>query len=363
MGTIKIKNAEGNWVKLPNYGIQNFPEAPVDDKIYGRKNSQWVEFKGGDDKVYLSNTATAVDANRIIFSYSFTMFLLNGEYEALDAATNEELEEMLGCTIQELNNVMLTKVDSETSFVFPCSYSEEDTTGIFSYTGSVASYMKQGDKYQLIICSNIEGLTTQIIITNIAEDKELTLAVYQDPTPLRTPQSNETSEEFYNIFGFYPWTLTTVSSSGSVQWNSPTVANIKLHYDWLDPSFFELTSTSTDEEIKTALGSRYGTAMWRGFKYFHYFDTFEAEYYNGNMKIISVDWHGNSSTQWMDVIISNIRSASRTTISMSINLNLSTNTFSITNYYKSVSPQIYTRYDEPTSNDGVDGDLWIQYTV
>lgn len=42
MGTIKIKK-DGEWVKLPNYGIEEFPDAPSDGKIYGRKNKQWSE--------------------------------------------------------------------------------------------------------------------------------------------------------------------------------------------------------------------------------------------------------------------------------------------------------------------------------
>lgn len=42
MGTIKIKK-DGEWVKLPNYGIEEFPDAPSDGKIYGRKDKQWSE--------------------------------------------------------------------------------------------------------------------------------------------------------------------------------------------------------------------------------------------------------------------------------------------------------------------------------
>lgn len=42
MGTIKVKK-DGEWVKLPNYGIEEFPDAPSDGKTYGRKNKQWSE--------------------------------------------------------------------------------------------------------------------------------------------------------------------------------------------------------------------------------------------------------------------------------------------------------------------------------
>ena len=42
MGTIKVKK-DGEWVKLPNYGVEEFPDAPSDGKTYGRKDKQWSE--------------------------------------------------------------------------------------------------------------------------------------------------------------------------------------------------------------------------------------------------------------------------------------------------------------------------------
>ena len=42
MGTIKVKK-DGEWVKLPNYSVEEFPDAPSDGKTYGRKNKQWSE--------------------------------------------------------------------------------------------------------------------------------------------------------------------------------------------------------------------------------------------------------------------------------------------------------------------------------
>lgn len=38
----KVKK-DGEWVKLPNYGVEEFPDAPSDGKTYGRKNKQWSE--------------------------------------------------------------------------------------------------------------------------------------------------------------------------------------------------------------------------------------------------------------------------------------------------------------------------------
>lgn len=42
MGAIKVKK-DGGWVKLPNYGVEEFPDAPSDGKTYGRKDKQWSE--------------------------------------------------------------------------------------------------------------------------------------------------------------------------------------------------------------------------------------------------------------------------------------------------------------------------------
>lgn len=38
MGAIKVKK-DGEWVKLPNYGVEEFPDAPSDGKTYGRKTN------------------------------------------------------------------------------------------------------------------------------------------------------------------------------------------------------------------------------------------------------------------------------------------------------------------------------------
>lgn len=54
MGTIKIKK-DGEWVKLPNYGIEEFPDAPSDGKTYGRKDKQWSEIIASNQ--YLDITA------------------------------------------------------------------------------------------------------------------------------------------------------------------------------------------------------------------------------------------------------------------------------------------------------------------
>lgn len=58
MGTIKVKK-DGEWVKLPNYGVEEFPDAPSDGKTYGRKNKQWSEIIASNQ--YLDLTTSFPD--------------------------------------------------------------------------------------------------------------------------------------------------------------------------------------------------------------------------------------------------------------------------------------------------------------
>lgn len=60
MGTIKVKK-DGEWVKLPNYGVEEFPDAPSDGKTYGRKNKQWSEIVASNQ--YLDYDSLFPDMN------------------------------------------------------------------------------------------------------------------------------------------------------------------------------------------------------------------------------------------------------------------------------------------------------------
>lgn len=43
MATIKIKDAEGTWQKVPTFGIKQFVDAPKDSKQYARQDEGWTE--------------------------------------------------------------------------------------------------------------------------------------------------------------------------------------------------------------------------------------------------------------------------------------------------------------------------------
>lgn len=48
MALIKIKDTDGSWKGLPTLGVQQFPEAPSDGSIYGRKDKNWVKVAAQD---------------------------------------------------------------------------------------------------------------------------------------------------------------------------------------------------------------------------------------------------------------------------------------------------------------------------
>lgn len=98
MGTIKIKK-DGEWVKLPNYGIEEFPDAPSDGKTYGRKDKQWSEIIASNQYLDLttlfpSESGTLSDENyqKIVDAYENRVFLarINGAYFYVNITKNEE---------------------------------------------------------------------------------------------------------------------------------------------------------------------------------------------------------------------------------------------------------------------------------
>lgn len=85
MGTIKIKK-DGEWVKLPNYGIEEFPDAPSDGKTYGRKDKQWSEIIASNQYLDItaifpseSGTLSDGDYQKIVNAWENKFFLAQEE--------------------------------------------------------------------------------------------------------------------------------------------------------------------------------------------------------------------------------------------------------------------------------------------
>lgn len=98
MGTIKIKDAEGNWVGLPNYGIQQFPDAPTDGKQYARQNATWSEVEKG---LVLTNITAATSLTNLpIDKYSIKVTLTTASTLSFNTTPTEGWE----CSIIIFNN-------------------------------------------------------------------------------------------------------------------------------------------------------------------------------------------------------------------------------------------------------------------
>lgn len=98
MGTIKVKK-DGEWVKLPNYGVEEFPDAPSDGKTYGRKNKQWSEIIASNQYLDLttlfpneSGTLSNENYQKIVDAYENRVSLarIDTEYFPLSITKDEE---------------------------------------------------------------------------------------------------------------------------------------------------------------------------------------------------------------------------------------------------------------------------------
>lgn len=97
MGTIKVKK-DGEWVKLPNYGVEEFPDAPSDGKTYGRKNKQWSEIIASNQYLDLvtlfpNESGTLSDENyqKVVDAWENKVYLVQiyGSYAPMVIERNE----------------------------------------------------------------------------------------------------------------------------------------------------------------------------------------------------------------------------------------------------------------------------------
>lgn len=97
MGTIKVKK-DGEWVKLPNYGVEEFPDAPSDGKTYGRKDKQWSEIVESNQYLDLmtlfpNESGTLSDENyqKVVDAWENKVYLVQiyGSYAPMVIERNE----------------------------------------------------------------------------------------------------------------------------------------------------------------------------------------------------------------------------------------------------------------------------------
>ena len=197
MGTIKIKK-DGEWVKLPNYGIEEFPDAPSDGKTYGRKNKQWSEIVASNQYLDLvtlfpnesgtlseENYQKVVDAVNKGITTSSGVLPQETQNNILDAINDIKFTDKskTTVTVQEYNNIISAfdgKITPNNDNMWNISY-DKMTPSEFTSTGteapifgaylvfdefntiSIISYSTFYDYYYAIMANaNVGGITLEI---------------------------------------------------------------------------------------------------------------------------------------------------------------------------------------------------------
>lgn len=190
MGAIKVKK-DGEWVKLPNYGVEEFPDAPSDGKTYGRKNKQWSEIIASNQ--YLDLTTLFPDESGTLSD--------EGYQKIVDAWENSISLVRLGDTYGPMfiekgqNNYILrinVLMQVATGVSMSSMYVEIDTTDKtyvtnlkhinYTNTGSGTKYLSDNGQYREINTISGNGVSeiaalSQSAYDGLTEKKNTTLYI------------------------------------------------------------------------------------------------------------------------------------------------------------------------------------------
>lgn len=236
MGTIKIKK-DGEWVKLPNYGVEEFPDAPSDGKIYGRKDKQWSEIIASNQYLDLitlfpSESGTLSDENyqKIVDTVNkgittariatdpdgFGPITIDASDEAYSIASdflavnpdNSHIKLNIITIIINKSNKTYTSVSNQQSLL---------------NTGSGTKYLSDNGKYKVIPTSS--GALPQETQNNILD--AINSIKFTDKS-----KATVTAQEYNNIISAF---------DGKITPNNDNMYNIS--YDKMIPSKFTATGT------------------------------------------------------------------------------------------------------------------------
>lgn len=161
MGTIKIKK-DGEWVKLPNYGVEEFPDAPSDGKTYGRKDKQWSEIIASNQYLDLTtlfpkesgtlsdeNYQKIVDAweNRVSLAQvysSYVPMVIEKNEGGYSVAINMTMYDPFGVSV----SVVTTSIDTDKTYTRAATYLPLYNNG----TGT--KYLSDNGEYKAITTSS-----------------------------------------------------------------------------------------------------------------------------------------------------------------------------------------------------------------
>lgn len=240
MGTIKIKK-DGEWVKLPNYGIEEFPDAPSDGKIYGRKDKQWSEIIASNQYLDLttlfpSESGTLSDENyqKIVDAVNkgittarietdpdgFSPITISNSTETYSIITNiltvDSGDHSIGLTVI---TIIINKSNK--------TYTSVSNQQSLQNTGSGTKYLSDNGKYKVIPTSS--GALPQETQNNILD--AINSIKFTDKS-----KATVTAQEYNNIISAFDGKITPNNNN---MWN--------ISYDKMTPS--EFTATGTEAPI------------------------------------------------------------------------------------------------------------------
>lgn len=240
MGTIKVKK-DGEWVKLPNYGIEEFPDAPSDGKTYGRKDKQWSEIIASNQYLDLitlfpSESGTLSDENyqKIVDAVNkgITTARIATDPDSFGPITIDASDEAYSIASDFLAvnpdnghiklNIITVDINKSNK-----TYTLVSNRQSLINTGSGTKYLSDNGKYKAITTSS--GALPQETQNNILD--AINAIKFTDKS-----KTTVTAQEYNNIISAFDGKITPNNDN---MWN--------ISYDKMTPS--EFTATGTEAPI------------------------------------------------------------------------------------------------------------------
>lgn len=240
MGTIKVKK-DGEWVKLPNYGVEEFPDAPSDGKTYGRKDKQWSEIIASNQYLDLatlfpneSGTLSEENYQKVVDAVNkgITTARIETEPDGFSPITISNSTETYSIITNILTvdsgdhsiGLMVTTVIINKSNKTYTSISNRQS---LQNTGSGTKHLSDNGQYKAITTSS--GVLPQETQNNILD--AINAIKFTDKS-----KTTVTAQEYNNIISAFDGKITPNNDN---MWN--------ISYDKMTPSKF--TSTGTEAPI------------------------------------------------------------------------------------------------------------------
>lgn len=206
MGAIKVKK-DGEWVKLPNYGVEEFPDAPSDGKTYGRKNKQWSEIIASNryldlTTLFPSESGTLSDENyqKIVDAWEnkISLVQIDNVYTSMSIEKNKSgvYYIIINATMPIISGIsvsgMHVTINPDKTYTTSSNYIDLDNVG----TGT--KYLSDDGEYKEInVSSGALPQETQTAILNAINAIEVS-----------TSKDTVTTQEYNSIYNLIKDTLT-----------------------------------------------------------------------------------------------------------------------------------------------------------